>query len=73
MYLISLDQSLDQVRNNILFEQGTVVIHKTQKPSLLEKKSEFDGMNVSEEEDWKIQKKAYDSKSDKVVNNLSQA
>ena len=54
-------------------QQGKVIVRRAKKLCHLEKKEDFKRLNFLEQEDWRIQKKSYNLKSEKIIDNLGQA
>ena len=53
-----------------LLQQGKVIMRVANKPCHLESKTDFEKLNFLEQEDWRIQKKSCNLKSDKVMDTL---
>ena len=49
-----------------------MIVRGVEKPCHLEKTEDFEKWNFSEQEDWRITKKPYNLKSEKIIDNLGQ-
>ena len=78
-YNVSLERFLQFVGSNfgpskpLFLESGQVVVHRTMEPQGIDSQAAFNRFTFKEKETWKLQMKLWNSKTEKVMDNLGKA